>query len=106
MPKVSSLLQQVAKRDNAPANTRAKIALRNTVRSALGGPASCRVFDAFAGEGHMHREVWSACADYVGCDRRFFLHGPYAYAADNRLVLRTLDLQRFNLFDLDAYGSP
>jgi hypothetical protein len=28
------------------------------------------------------------------------------FAADNRRVLRAIDLAPFNVFDLDAYGSP
>ncbi len=29
-----------------------------------------------------------------------------AYVADNRRLMRTIDLNDFNVFDFDAYGSP
>jgi hypothetical protein len=68
------------------------------------GPA--RVFDGFAGSGRMHRDVWKDANHYVGCDMRWYRDERIAYVADNRRVLRSIDLQEFNLFDLDAYGSP
>lgn len=81
-----------------------KVDLRKRVLEAVGAPA--RVFDAFAGEGEMFRAVWRDATSYVGCDRRAFWDDRSAFVADNRRVLRAIDLQRFNIFDLDAYGSP
>lgn len=43
---------------------------------------------------------------YVGCDLRWFQDERLAFVADNRRVLRSLDLRQFSVFDLDAYGSP
>ena len=92
--------------DNHPGALATKIALRRRLVDAI-GPAECRVFDAFAGEGHMHRAAWHDVADYVGCDQRWKTSFDHkSYCADNRRVLRRLNLDRFNVFDLDAYGSP
>jgi hypothetical protein len=93
------------KTDNARAAKQAKVELRRNVLDVV-KPA--RVFDAFCGEGNMWRAVWKDAAAYVGCDlidwtldvefRRF--------QADNRIVMRSIDLSPINVFDFDAYGSP
>jgi hypothetical protein len=97
----------VDKRRVAPIASSAKgskALIRRNVMEALGEPA--HVFDAFAGTGEFYREVWKDAASYVGCDLRYFTDDRAAYVADNRRVLRAIDLSRFNLFDLDAYGMP
>jgi hypothetical protein len=93
------------KTDNARAAKQAKVELRKNVLDLV-KPA--RVFDAYCGEGNMWRAVWKDAASYVGCDiidwtpdvefRRF--------QADNRIVMRAIDLSPINVFDFDAYGSP
>lgn len=92
-----------AKVDNAERGFKAKIEIRRNVLAAIG---EAHVFDAFAGEGRMFAHVWKDAASYVGCDLAWHPDRRLAYVADNRRVLRCLDLRRFNLFDLDAYGSP
>jgi hypothetical protein len=89
--------------DNHPGATRAKIEIRRRVLEAI---ADASVFDAFAGTGQMHAAVWKDARAYVGCDTRWIDDGRPAYVADNRRVLRAIDLGAFNVFDLDAYGSP
>lgn len=81
----------------------AKVDIRQKM---LGEIAAAHVLDAFAGAGKMHREVWRAAASYTAIDQRWYKDQRLAYVADNRRVLRAIDLQRFNVFDLDAYGSP
>ncbi len=70
------------------------------------GADKARVFDAFAGEGEMFRAVWSSAAAYAGCDLMWYRDDRLAFVADNRRVLRAIDLAPFNVFDLDAHGSP
>jgi hypothetical protein len=89
--------------DNHAAAMPAKIKIRENVRDALG---EVRVFDAFAGTGKLHDAVWSKAALYVGCDLRWIDDARLAFVADNRRVLRAIDLRPFNVFDCDAYGSP
>lgn len=92
--------------DNHPARAGGKVALRRLALAAIGADAA-RVFDAFAGSGTMHRAVWHEAASYTGCDvRRFAGSQRLAYVADNLRVLRAVELGAFNVFDLDAYGSP
>jgi hypothetical protein len=91
--------------DNASRGKSAKIAIRQTVADAIGGPV--HVFEAFAGTGELYRAVWQRrAASYAGCDLRYFRDGRRVFVADNRRVLRAIDLAAFNVFDLDAYGSP
>lgn len=68
--------------------------------------AQTRVFDAFAGPGVMHAAVWKDAAGYVGCDSKWFNDDRLCFVADNRRVLRCIDLSPFTCFDLDAFGSP
>jgi hypothetical protein len=88
---------------NAAAAEAAKVEIRRNILAEIG---EARVFDAYAGQGAMHAAVWSKAASYVGCDLELAQGPRSAFVADNRRVLRAVDLQAFNLFDLDAYGSP
>jgi len=54
----------------------------------------------------MFSEVWHRASRYVGCDEKWHHDDRCCYVADNRRVMRCTDLQPFNCFDLDAYGSP
>jgi hypothetical protein len=103
---MSSDVTGQAKKASSPKATRAKIEVRRQVFAAIGAEKA-HVFDAFCGEGHMHREVWHEAASYLGCDELFYpADDRLCYAADNLRVLRTVDLAPFTVFDLDAYGSP
>lgn len=93
------------KSDNSRGALSAKIELRRNVLAAV-DPA--RVLDGFSGLGKMWSAVWKDAAGYIGCDSRDWTVGePHRrYVADNRLVLRCIDLSAWNVFDFDAYGSP
>jgi hypothetical protein len=95
------------KTDNNPRAFTAKVDIRRRVMQAIGDET--HIFDCFAGAGEMHAAIWSKATSYTGCDIQFKpLRGDtrLMFAADNRRVLRAVDLSRFNIFDLDAYGSP
>lgn len=93
-----------AKKTNNHRKSRSdKIELRRRVLEVM---PEARVLDAFAGSGSMYRNVWCAAASYVACDQRWYPDERLAYVVDNRILLRNIDLQPFNVFDLDAYGSP
>lgn len=93
-----------AKKTNNHRKSRSdKIELRRRVLEVM---PEARVLDAFAGSGSMYRNVWRAAASYVACDQRWYPDERLAYVVDNRILLRNIDLQPFNVFDLDAYGSP
>lgn len=95
--------QGVQKVDTHPESAAEKQMLRDLVLGQVNRP----VFDAFAGSGEMYRRVWHKAPGYVGCDLKWFREDPrLAFVADNRRVLRCVDLLPFGIFDLDAYGSP
>jgi hypothetical protein len=91
------------KTDNNPQAYRAKIAIRRKVLEAV---ADASVFDAFAGSGEMYSAVWKDAKSYTGCDLKPQRDGRLMFAADNRRVMRAVDLAAFNVIDLDSYGSP
>lgn len=91
--------------ENADSAKKAKAEIRRRVLEAL-TPDRTFVFDAFAGPGVMHAAVWKDAAGYVGCDSKWFNDDRLCYVADNRRVLRAIDLSPFTCFDLDAFGSP
>jgi hypothetical protein len=103
---ISQDLLRYGKRDNSKAAENAKTRIREMVLAAIGAEQA-RVFDCFAGEGAMYRAVWHQAAGYIGCDKQWYPQdNRSAYVADNRRVLRAIDLSQFTLFDCDAWGSP
>lgn len=92
------------KTDNNPQAFRAKVAIRRNVLEAVGRGRG--VFDAFAGSGEMYSAVWKDAAAYTGCDQKPQRDGRLMFCADNRRVMRAVELAPFSIFDLDSYGSP
>jgi hypothetical protein len=95
-----------AKTDNRSDARAAKLELRAHVRELI---APCRVFEAFCGPSALGgmSEAWAGAELHVGCDQRFAWPDPrQRYVGDTHRVLRGIDLGRYNIFDLDAYGSP
>lgn len=92
------------KTDNNPQAFRAKVAIRRNVLDAIGRGAN--VFDAFAGSGEMYSAVWKDAKHYTGCDQKPQRDGRLLFCADNRRVMRAIDLKPFSIFDFDSYGSP
>lgn len=99
----NSGLSKIKKVNNHSRSLPDKILIRQHLLNAMDQPS---VLDCFAGSGKMYREVWRSANRYVGCDRQWFCDERKAFVCDNRRLLRSLDLQAFNIFDLDAYGSP
>lgn len=97
--------QQTEGVHNSSGGLAAKIALRE---AALAHVGAAHVLDVFCGPvGAMHRHVWTRAASYLGVDlvyrwpdRRRRIIAPWSVALDH------LELGRFNVFDLDAFGSP
>lgn len=95
----------VQKVENHQGGWKAKVEIRRRVLEQL-TPKATKVFDAFAGPGLMFKSVWHEAAEYVGCDEKWHNDDRCCFVADNRRVLRCIELSRFTCFDLDAYGSP
>lgn len=102
----SKSLKRTSKRtNNHPAATEAKATIRRNVLGVIGAPKAS-VFDAYAGNGEMFNKVWKDAGSYTGCDKDFYRDERECFVADNILVMRCIDLSQFNIFDLDAWGSP
>jgi hypothetical protein len=101
----TDLAKGSVQRKNSARAWPAKVELRERALAWVGARRA-RVFDAFAGTGELHRAVWHKAAHYQGCDRKLYLDGRTLFCADNRRVLRCIDLAPFNVFDLDSFGSP
>jgi len=85
-----------------------KVALRREALEAIGADRA-RVLDLFAGRGEMHAAVWAEAAGYCGVDKdlaKVLAHPATVYHAPATAVLWAVDLDGFNVFDFDAYGSP
>lgn len=104
---ISQDLLRYSKRDNSKPAEAAKVTVRENVLGVIGADRAS-VFDAYAGEGRMHAAVWHKASHYIGCDKDWFPQDDRVCFAkfDNRRVLRGIDLGQFNIFDLDAHGSP
>ncbi len=98
-------LAAAGKKNNNESALPWKIELRKKLITAM-GPDNCNVFDAFAGSGEMFKGVWHQAKSYAGCDLQFYRDEREMFCCDNKRVLRAVNLNRFNLFDLDAYGMP
>jgi hypothetical protein len=98
------------KTDNNPQAFKAKVAIRRNVLGTIvanaGAPLLTSVFDAFAGSGKMYSEVWKDAGRYTGCDLKPQRDSRLMFCADNRRVMRAINLAEYNIFDLDSYGSP
>ena len=92
--------------DNSKRGKAAKIEIRRRIMSELAKTGPVAVFEGFAGAGRMHRDAWTDADEYVGCDLKWYPDKRLAYVCDNRVLLRAIDLHKFNLFDFDAYGNP
>ena len=64
------------------------------------------ILDAFCGAGSMHREAYNSTKNYLGLDVNFYDDDRKTIVCDNTRMLRQLDIEPFDIFDLDAYGSP
>jgi len=78
-----------------------KVKIRKDLLTGFDNPA---VLDCFAGGGRIYQEVYQGM-NYLGLDRKKGVDDRVLLCIDNRRYLRSADLSRFNIFDLDAYGS-
>lgn len=64
------------------------------------------VLEVFCGAGMMYRDVWFNADSYTGIDKRKFFDERETICGDSQKALRIIDLNKYNIFDIDAYGSP
>lgn len=89
------------KTDNAP--IAAKQQIRLSILDKIKNPRVCEVF---CGTGEMYRSVWHKAEDYIGIDKRKFFDERITICGDAEKAIRTINLNDYNIFDIDAYGSP
>lgn len=94
-----------AKCHNRKHATNAKLEIRLNVLEYV-KPA--HVLDCFCGPvGEMYSGAWVRAETYLGIDEEWRIaDSRRRMVCDNKLALRCLDLSRFNVFDLDAFGQP
>lgn len=92
---------------NSPGALGVKVALR---RKALEHVNPARVLDCFCGpDGVMWSLVWrGGAATYAGIDQAFVLEREKRsrWVGDTHKILRAIDLQAWNVFDVDAFEDP
>lgn len=83
-----------------------KVAIRRWLMDKLGG--SPRVLDCFCAGGVLWERAYGRTGKYLGLDLQPADDARATIACDSRRYLRHVDapLVEFDLFDLDAYGSP
>lgn len=65
------------------------------------------VLDCFCGDGFMFDNVWHSADEYTGIDiKKFFTKKRKVICADNLKFLKVESIKKYNIFDIDAYGSP
>ena len=95
------MTKQWTQRDNTDKGIKIDIRLR--ILAGLITPP--HVLECFAGEGKLYAACYKGM-DCLGLDKKKITDGRNMLNIDNLKFLRSADLSRFNVFDLDAYGSP
>ena len=85
------------------AKIRAKCDIREYVMSQIDRQS---VLDIFCGTGEMYNSVWHKAMNYQGIDKVKFFDCRNTLCGDADKLIRRVDLTRFNIFDIDSYGSP
>lgn len=86
------------------AKTTVKADLRNELLDKIKQP---KVLEVFCGAGEMYHQVWHKAEKYTGIDKVKYFDKRHTICGDARKALRLIDdLAEFNIFDIDAYGSP
>ena len=86
-------------------STDAKVSLRREMLKLL-GTTDPKILDAYGGPGELWKLAYDETPNYVGVDKRLYLDGRTMVKGDNTRFLRAIDLESFDVFDLDAFGSP
>jgi hypothetical protein len=70
-------------------------------------PSDTKVLDLFCGTGKMYNLVYKGrVTEYHGVDKEKVHSQELCTLVDNTVFITTNDITRYNVFDLDDYGSP
>ena len=96
-----------AKSHNGVRAVSAKVDLRERVLDAIGAKKS-HVLDCYCGPvGEMFAAVWNRAAGYAGIDKEWQREDTRRrFIGDTPTIVRSIELEGFNVFDVDAFGSP
>jgi hypothetical protein len=95
--------------DNSAQGVAAKVSLRHWLISALKKEGPIALLETFGGEGHLYETCYRGqVAAALAFERRDIPNpkGRRLIRGDCHRLLRSIDPGAFNLFDLDAWGSP
>lgn len=84
---------------------KAKVDVRKHVLDLLENK-NPKILDVFCARGEMWKEAYDHTPNYIGVDKDMYLDDRITIVAENSRYLRQADLDEFDVFDLDAYGSP
>ena len=85
------------------AKTNAKKELRQSVFSEI---SNQKVIEVFCGSGEMYHAVWKDAEKYTGIDKVKFFDERHTICGDAEKAIRLININDYNIFDIDAYGSP
>ena len=85
------------------AKTNAKTEIRLSVLSEIENP---KVLEVFCGAGEMYKNVWHNSEKYTGIDKVKYFDERHTICGDAEKAVRLIDVNDYNIFDIDAYGSP
>ena len=85
------------------AKTNAKTEIRLSVLSEIENP---KVLEVFCGAGEMYKNVWHNSEKYTGIDKVKYFDERHTICGDAEKAVRLVDVNDYNVFDVDAYGSP
>jgi coenzyme F420-reducing hydrogenase beta subunit len=80
----------------------AKVRLRQDILARLHG-RDTSVLELFCGAGYMYDKVWNQADEYAGVDNKDYCHN---IVSDCQVYVRSNDLKKYNIIDIDPYGSP
>lgn len=89
------------KTNNAKTDAKKKIRLK--ILNSISSPS---VLEVYCGSGDMYYDVWSKADNYLGIDKNKYFDKRATICGDAIKAVSTIDLSEFNIFDIDAYGSP
>lgn len=85
------------------AKTTAKEEIRVSVMRQI---KNASVLEVFCGSGEMYQKVWHEAQRYTGIDKVKQFDARHTICGDAQKAVRKIDLNKYNIYDIDAYGSP